>query len=97
MLTTEPLLPLSACIHPNDFFRNAAMAVAFFVCLRPPRIGIPGLAPPLSLAGGRPLPWAFPALGEPCFLDLGFLPICWNGRIEVLLKAIDDSDKNNPL
>ena len=38
-----------------------------------------------------------PALGEPCFLDLGFLPICWNGRIEVLLKAIDDSDKHKPL
>ena len=31
------------------------------------------------------------------FLGLGLLPICGDGRIEVLLKAIDYSDKNNLL
>ena len=31
------------------------------------------------------------------FLGLGLLPICGDGRIEVLLKAIGFSDKNNPL
>ena len=45
-----------------------------------------------------------PAFDEPLlafrwalFLGLGLLPICGDGRIEVLLKAIDYSDKNNPL
>jgi len=31
------------------------------------------------------------------FLRLGLLPVCGDGRIEVLLKAIGFSDKNNPL